>query len=68
MDLRGSHIQELDELRTQTELEIAEAKRELTRRKFDLERQFAPGATPVELMEQNEELKLVNSQLAEEVH
>jgi hypothetical protein len=63
MDLRGSHIQELEDLRVQTELEVAEAKRELTRRKFELERQYEPGTTPAELLDQNEELKQINSQM-----
>ena len=51
MDLRGNHIQELDELRLQADLEVAEAKRELSLKKFELEKKYAPGTSPGELID-----------------
>jgi hypothetical protein len=60
MDLRGSHIQELDRIKLQSDIEVAEAKRELSRKRFELERRYAPGTSPGELIEQNEELRNIN--------
>lgn len=37
-------------------MEIAEAKRELSRQRFELERRYAAGTSPGELIERNEEL------------
>ena len=51
MDIRGSHIQELDDLKLQFDLEIAEAKRDLTKKKFEHEKRYLPGSTPGELVD-----------------
>ncbi len=48
-------------------MELAEARRELSRQRFELERRFAPGISPGELIERNEELQQINSNLQEDV-
>ena len=57
MEIRGSHIQELEELKVQYDLELAEAKRELSQQQHNFEKRFMPGTAPGEILDQNHDLR-----------
>ena len=57
MEIRGCHIQELEELRVQCDLEVAEARRELNQQRQQFESKFMPGPAVGEILDQNHELR-----------
>jgi len=56
MELRSSHIQELDAIRVQCLSDLAEAKAALAREREQLERRYLPGHAPGDIKEENQEL------------
>lgn len=57
MDVQGCHIQELEEIKVASEVELVEAKRELTQQVNSFEKRFKPGTAPGEILNQNHELR-----------
>ena len=55
--MRSQHIQELEELKVQYDIEVSEAKRLLSKERQQLERKYSPGNAPGDLVEFNEQLK-----------
>jgi len=53
----AAHIQELEDLRVQYDLELSEARRQLIKEKENLEKRFMPGLAPGDLIEQNQDLQ-----------
>ena len=51
MEIRGAHIQELEENKVQYDLELAEAKRELGLQQHNFEKRFMPGTAPGEILD-----------------
>lgn len=57
MELRGGHIQELEELKVQCDVDVAEARRELSQQQRQFESKFMPGTAPGEILDQNHDLR-----------
>ena len=57
MEIRGCHIQELEEMKVQCDLEVAEARRDLSKQQRQFEDKFMPGTAPGEILDQNHELR-----------
>eukprot|EP00347_Sterkiella_histriomuscorum_P007164 403350016 len=57
VDSRTQHIHELDDLKVQYDLELAEQKRNLAKEKEQLDKKFMPGYAPGDLMEHNQDLQ-----------
>ena len=57
MDIRGTHIQEMEEMKLQYDIDLAEAKRELSMQRHAFEKRFKPGTAPGEILDQNHELR-----------
>jgi hypothetical protein len=53
MEIRVGHAAELESLRLELELELVEERRSLDQDKFELQRRFAPGSAPGEILDQN---------------
>ena len=51
MEIRGFHIQELDEMKVQCDLEVAEARREINTQQRQFESKFMPGTSPGEILD-----------------
>lgn len=57
MEIREYQIQELEELKIQCDLDVAEARRELSKQQLQFEHKFMPGTAPGEILDQNHELR-----------
>ena len=57
MEIRGCHIQELEELKVQCDIDVAEARREISQQQRQFEHKFMPGTAPGEILDQNHELR-----------
>ena len=56
LEIRTSHIQELDALRVQYDYEMSEARRLLAKEREALEKRFMPGHAPGDIQQENQEL------------
>ncbi len=56
IEVRASHTAELESVKLDVELELAEEKKALLEHRLETEKRFSPGTAPGEILEQNHQL------------